>query len=105
MIGHERPGPEMPAEHQAVDVGQPEVEHDQIGLGRVDDVERHRSGAGDVHLVPARLERRGQHFLLGTMILDHQDDGVGRHAQGTVNRIVAPIVTGRVETATGAWGV
>ena len=71
----------MLAQHDPVDVGKPEVEHDEIGVDAVDEVEPGRSGGGDVHLMTAGLERGGEHRLLGPVVLDHDDGGlVNAHA-------------------------
>ena len=69
--GHARP--HVPAQHQPVDVGEPEVDDDQRRVHRVDEFEAGGAGTRHEHTLAARLERGAQHLLLRPVVLDDHD--------------------------------
>ncbi len=51
-------GPELGEERQAVDVGEGEIEHDEVGLAVLKGAARGAAVGRDLHVVPLELQRR-----------------------------------------------
>ncbi len=73
MIGVFERHADPAADLGALDIGQTEVEHDEIGRAFLEEAQRVSSGARDIHLVAAAPEQRAQGPLNGDLVVDEQD--------------------------------
>ena len=83
---HPRRRADRPADVAAVDVGQHEVEQDDVRLVPAHRLEPRRAGRGDLDSVPLALQRRSQRVRDGLLVLD--DDHPCRPGRRRHQRLV-----------------
>jgi len=66
--------PDPPQNLHAVDVGEPEIEQNDVGDEAVCERQTVGSALGDLRPIAVRLESRGDEALNGAVVLDYQDE-------------------------------
>ena len=84
--GHVAAGPQPTADLQAVDAGQHQVEHDQVGGGVAHHAQRGLAVGRLDHLVLVGAQVGDDHLTHGVVVVDHQDAGHGYLLLASVGR-------------------
>ena len=89
--GHVGERAHAPQHLEAVDVGEPEVEHDDVGAAARRDDDRVLAGADVEHVEVAAAHHRAQRAPQRGVVFDEQDRGhAARASRGNVHTNVAP---------------